>query len=165
MRRILFLLTVAAIIGVNAMCAFAADAVVEKGKKVSFDYTLTVDNAVVDTSAGKAPLEFTQGDGMIIPGLAKQLEGMKVGEEKSVTVTPEEGYGPVDPKAIQEVPLKNFPAELKLVPGMPLQAKDKEGHVIAMRVKEVKKDTALMDFNHPLAGKTLNFKIKIVSIK
>lgn len=143
----------------------AASMAIKNGSKVTFDYTLTVDGKVVDTSDGKAPLEYTQGDGKLIPGLTKQMEGMKAGDEKTITVKPEEAYGNSDPKAFKEYPLSMLPKEMKPQVGMILQGSDAQGRTFPSRIAEVKKDTVVMDFNHPLAGKTLSFKVKIVSVK
>jgi FKBP-type peptidyl-prolyl cis-trans isomerase SlyD len=89
---------------------------------------------------------------------------MKVGDQKTVTVKPEEGYGQVNPQAFQEVPKDNFPAEgLKV--GMTLMAQSKEGVPIPMRVHQIKEKTVIVDLNHPLAGKTMTFDVKVSEIK
>jgi len=137
---------------------------IKDGSKVAFDYTLTVDGKVMDTSEGRKPMEFTEGDGKIIPGLAKQLIGMRKGEEKTITVAPQEAYGNIDPAAIKEVPLSSFPADIKPQAGMTLAAKSPKGETFPVKVAEVKKDSLMIDFNHPLAGKTLTFKVKVVSV-
>ena len=173
MRKLLFLvLAVIVIIGASASVVMAKAAgphagagnVIKDGSKVSFDYTLTVDGKVVDSSEGKKPLEFTEGDGKIIPGLAKQLQGLKAGDEKIITVLPKEAYGVSDPKAVKEVPLKSFPPDLKPKIGMQLAAKAPNGETFPVKIAEVKKDSLMIDFNHPLADKTLTFKIKVVSV-
>ena len=82
---------------------------IKEGSKAKFDYTLTVDGKVADTSAGRGPLEYTHGAGMIIPGLEKELLGMKVGDKKTVTVKPEEGYGLVLQEALSAYRKKPFP--------------------------------------------------------
>ncbi|MBU1084552.1 MAG: peptidylprolyl isomerase [Candidatus Omnitrophota bacterium] len=138
---------------------------VRSGKNVSFDYTLTVDGKVVDSSEGIGPLEYVHGEGGIIPGLSKELEGMSVNEEKTVTVKPEEAYGPVDPEAFQEVPKGNFPEGIKLEPGTVMQAQAPNGQVMMVKISEIKEDIVIVDFNHPFAGKDLLFDVKIVSIK
>jgi len=143
----------------------AADTVIQNGKQVAFDYALTVDGKVVDSSVGKQPLEYTQGDGKLIPGLTKQLEGLRVGDEKTIVLPPEEAYGQPDPNAFKEVPRSNLPADVTPEVGMSFQAKDVDGNVFAMRISELKKDSVVMDLNHPLAGKILTFKVKVVSIK
>ncbi len=143
----------------------ADDAAIHKGSQVAFDYTLTVDGKVVDTSKGKSPLQYVQGDGKLIPGLTKQLEGLKAGDEKTVEVKPEEGYGSPNPAAFKEVPLSALPAGAKPAVGMILQGTDKNGRTFPARISEVRKDSVIMDFNHPMAGKTLLFNVKIVSVK
>ena len=89
---------------------------ISDGKTISNEYTLTLeDKKVLDTNVGDAPLNFTQGSHQIIPGLEAALEGMKVGETKQVTVDPEQGYGAINPKAIQEVPIEKIPEEARKV--------------------------------------------------
>ena len=143
----------------------ALDVAIHNGSKVEFDYALTVDGKVTETSEKKGPLKYTQGDGKLIPGLTRQMEGMRVGDEKTIEVKPEEAYGNPNPIALKEVPLSSLPAGVKLEAGMPLRGKDKNGRAFLARIVEVKKDSVMMDLNHPLAGKTLVFKVKIVSIK
>ena len=135
------------------------------GKMISMEYTLTLENKeVIDTNVGGKPLKFTQGSHEIIPGLERQLEGMKKGESKHVTVTPEQGYGPHNPKAYQEVPIDQIPADAREV-GTQLQGKDAQGQTLHPVVSEVKEDVVVLDFNHPLAGQTLYFDIKILDIE
>ena len=89
---------------------------------------------------------------------------MKVGGTKSVRVKPEDAYGPVNPKTYQEVPKTNVPPEALKV-GATLVAKSPQGQSIPVRVREIKEKTVVMDFNHPLAGKTLSFDVKVMDIK
>jgi len=139
--------------------------VVKDGMSVSFDYTLKdTDGKLIETSKGKTPLRYTHGQKQMIPGLEKQLAGMKVGDEKNVRVKPEDAYGPVNKDAFQEVPKDKIPANgLKV--GAVLASKTADGHVIPVRVAEIKEKTVVMDFNHPMAGKTLVFDVKIVDIQ
>ena len=148
-----------------AQAAPGGEQVIADGKTISFDYTLTVDGKEVDSSAGKQPLEYVQGEGKIIPGLEKAIIGMKIGEEKEVKVSPEEAYGMPDEKGIQEIQKSLIPSDIELAPGTVLEMSDASGNVFPATVKEIKDQTVILDFNHPLAGKELNFKIKIVSIK
>ncbi|MFH1189596.1 MAG: peptidylprolyl isomerase [Candidatus Omnitrophota bacterium] len=143
---------------------YAEEAVIHKGSKVSFDYVLTADNKVVDSSQVRGPLEYTQGDGKLIPGLTKELEGMKVGDEKTVQVKPEEAYGNPDPAGIREMPLSSIPADIKPEVGAVLRMQDQNGQSFPARITEIKKDSIVVDLNHPLAGKALTFKVKIVSV-
>lgn len=138
---------------------------VSEGKSVSMEYTLTLENKeVLDSNVGGEPLTFTQGSHQIIPGLETALDGMKAGERKQVTVAPEEGYGKIDPQAIQEVPIDQIPPDARKV-GVQLQGKDGQGRVVHPTVTEVKEQVVVLDFNHPLAGKTLYFDVKILDIQ
>ncbi|MCA9457830.1 MAG: peptidylprolyl isomerase [Nitrospiraceae bacterium] len=138
---------------------------VSEGKSISMEYTLTLENKeVLDSNVGGEPLTFTQGSHQIIPGLETALDGMKAGERKQVTVAPEQGYGKVDPQAIQEVPIDQIPPDARKV-GVQLQGKDGQGRVVHPTVTEVKEQVVVLDFNHPLAGKTLYFDVKILDIK
>ena len=91
--------------------------------------------------------------------------GMKVGEKKSFKVAPEEGYGIADPNAIQKVPKDQLPPEIAPKAGMMLTAQGKDGQSMPVKIVEVKDDVVVMDFNHPLAGKTLNFDVEIKEIQ
>jgi FKBP-type peptidyl-prolyl cis-trans isomerase 2 len=136
---------------------------VSKGKVISLEYTLKLeDNRVVDTNVGKDPLTYTQGANQIVPGVEAALEGMAVGQAKQVVVAPSEGYGDRNPNALQEVPKQNVPQDIKV--GTQLQGKDTAGREVRPIVTEIKDDTVLLDFNHPLAGKTLFFDLKVVNI-
>ncbi len=138
---------------------------VQNGAAVSFDYTLSdAGGNVIDTSKGKTPLTYTHGNRQIVAGLEAELTGMKVGDGKIVTVKPEDGYGPVNPRAFLEVPKDKLPsAALKV--GTVLTAQGPQGQAMPVRVHEIKENTVVMDFNHPLAGKTLTFEVKITDIK
>jgi FKBP-type peptidyl-prolyl cis-trans isomerase 2 len=138
---------------------------VENGSRVSVEYTLSDGKGeVIESNKGKAPMEYTQGEGQIIPGLEKELAGMAVGDEKKVNVKAEDAYGPVDPAAFREMPREKIPADgLKV--GTQLMVKTAEGQSFAVRVHEVKDKTVVLDMNHPLAGKALSFEIKILSIE
>ncbi len=138
---------------------------VSEGKSISMEYTLTLENKeVLDTNVGGEPLTFTQGSHQIIPGLETALDGMKAGESKQVRVAPEEGYGPINPQAVQEVPIDQIPSDARKV-GVKLQGKDGQGRMVTPTVAEVKEQVVVLDFNHPLAGKTLYFDVKILDVK
>jgi FKBP-type peptidyl-prolyl cis-trans isomerase SlyD len=150
--------------------AFAAEKskdanVIKDGSVVSFEYTLSSeDGKTIESNKGKAPLKYTQGSRQIVPGLEKELAGMKAGDEKRVKVTPEEGYGPVDPKGFQEFPKDKIPSEgLKV--GAVLMANGPGGQQIPVRVHEIKENTVVLDLNHPMAGKTLLFDIKVLDVQ
>lgn len=138
---------------------------IKEGSVVRLDYTLSDDKGtLIESTKGKEPLTYTHGQGQILPALEKELAGMRVNEEKSILLKPEDGYGPVDAKAFQEVPRKEIPQDALKI-GNTLLARNEQGLVIPVRVHEIKERTVVLDFNHPLAGKTLNFAIKILDIR
>ncbi len=133
---------------------------------VSLDYTLTLDDGTeIDSSRGQEPLVYLQGHGQIIPGLEKELYGMGIGDGKQVAVTPAEGYGDVDPNAVQLVDHDVFPPDMQLQPGMRLRMATPEGHPLEAAVVELKDDGVLLDFNHPLAGETLHFEVSVADLR
>lgn len=167
----------ARVIALPALCAalFASTSVlhaeetkvITEGSKVSLEYTLAIDSGeTVDSNAGddQEPLVYTQGNNEIIPGLESELSGMTPGDEKKVTLEPEEAYGPVNPEAFQEVPLDQIPEDAR-EEGQLLIMQDQEGNKQQIRVSEVREETALLDLNHPLAGKTLHFDVKVLDVQ
>jgi FKBP-type peptidyl-prolyl cis-trans isomerase SlyD len=139
--------------------------VVKDGMLVSLDYTVkTPDGKLLETSKGSQPLQYIHGKKMMIPGLERELTGMKIGAEKHITVKPEDGYGKLNPNAVQEVPKEKVPPNALKI-GAVLVGTDKNGSPMPMTVKEIKEKTVVMDLNHPLAGKTLVFDVKVVDIQ
>ncbi|KAA3642851.1 MAG: peptidylprolyl isomerase [Chloroflexi bacterium] len=131
---------------------------------VSMEYTLTVEGDVVDSSKEAGPIEFLQGHANIIPGLESELYGLKVGDSKEVTVEPANGYGELDDEAFQEVARSEFPDEITPEIGMELQMRQGE-QIIEATVVELGDEMIKLDFNHPLAGKTLNFSVKVADLR
>jgi len=145
--------------------ASLGSAQIKAGDMVSFDYTLTDDNGTqLDSSKGKKPLTYQHGKGKIIPGLEKQLTGMKPGQTKVVRVTPDQAYGAVNPQAVQEVPKNKLPKQDIKVGDM-FMAQNPQGQRMPVRISQVKDKTVIVDFNHPLAGKTLIFDVNIVKVQ
>lgn len=134
------------------------------GSIVQMDYTLKVEGEVVDSSNGKKPLEFTQGTGQLIPGVEKELAGLTIGDKKDFTVSPEDGYGNVNPEAFQVVPKSAFQDAENLKVGG-IVSGQKGNQTFQAKIIEVQGDSIKLDFNHPLAGKSLNFDVAIVSVK
>ena len=142
-----------------------AEPAIETGSKVSLEYTLRDDGGkVLDSNEGREPLTYVQGEQQIVPGLEKALAGMHPGEEKQVVVAPADGYGDVDPGAMAEVPKAMIPADALHV-GTELVARNREGATRLVRIKEIKDETVIIDLNHPLAGKTLHFHVKVVGVE
>jgi FKBP-type peptidyl-prolyl cis-trans isomerase 2 len=141
------------------------DNIVKDGMLVSIEYTLKgTDGKVIDSSKGKEPLKYVHGQKSMIPGLEKELTGMKVGSEKTVTVKPEDAYGPRNPNAVQEIPKEKIPPNALKV-GAVLQGQDDQGRPMLARIQEIKDKAVVIDMNHPMAGKTLVFNVKIVDIQ
>ena len=137
---------------------------VQDEMEVGVEYTLTSEGTVVDSNQGQAPLRYVHGRRQIIPGLERALTGLHVGDSKEVTVSPEDGYGPIDPSKVVEVPREQLPPDVTPTVGMVLRGVNGNGRGFPATVKEVKDKTVVLDLNHPLVGKTLHFKVKITDI-
>ena len=137
---------------------------IKNGSKVSLNYKLTVDGVLVDSSDGKAPLVFEHGQGQIIPGLEAELEGMKKGDKKAVTIPPEAAYGPHIEDGVKTVERSTFQNadELQVGGVVSGQAGDQQFQAI---ITELTDKEVTLDLNHPLAGKTLAFEIEVVSVE
>jgi FKBP-type peptidyl-prolyl cis-trans isomerase 2 len=138
----------------------------KSGDTVAIHYTGTLlDGSTFDSSEGREPLEFEVGSGMIIPGLDRAMPGMEVGDKKIVKIACEDAYGPLNPEMRQAVPREGIPADIPLEVGTQLQMQTPDGQAMPVMVVEVDEATVLLDANHPLAGKDLQFDIEVVSIK
>jgi FKBP-type peptidyl-prolyl cis-trans isomerase SlyD len=139
---------------------------VEYGKVVKLEYTLWVDDELVESTEEDGPVEFLQGYQEVIPGLEDAVAGMHVGEEREVTIEPEDGYGEYDGEAVEEVPIEVFPDDADLSLGMPVELFDEESEEsVEGYIAEVRTDTVVVDMNHPLAGERLTFRIKVVGVR
>ena len=135
------------------------------GDTVQFHYVGTLnDGSVFDSSEGRDPLSITVGAGQIIPGLDSAIEGMEVGEQKTVTIVSDEAYGPYQPEARQAVPREQIPDHVPLDPGTMLQMQTPDGRAMPVTVAEADESTVVLDANHPLAGKDLTFAVEVVAI-
>ncbi|MDT8418828.1 MAG: peptidylprolyl isomerase [Desulfuromonadales bacterium] len=140
-------------------------ATITDGSKVSLEYSLTLkDQGVVDSNVGGEALTFVYGSQQIIPGLEKAVSGMKVGDQKKVEIAPEEAYGPVFQEAVTTANISQFPAELQKVGAM-VQTQGQDGRQLRGKVISIEGDTVKVDFNHPLAGQTLYFEIKLLNVE
>ncbi len=138
---------------------------VKSGDTVRVHYTGTLtDGQTFDSSEGRDPLEFTVGSGQIIPGLETAVEGMTVGDKKTVEVPVDQAYGQPDPNAQQAVPRTDIPEDIPLDLGTQLQVQTPQGQVMPVTVVEVTEEQVVLDANHPLAGKDLTFAIELVDI-
>ncbi len=133
--------------------------------KVHYTGKLT-DGQVFDSSVERGePIEFTMGEGQLIPGFENGLIDMKVNEKKTINISKEEAYGEPREELIQEVPKSQLPEEIKPEVGMGLVSKSPDGQEMNLVVKEVKDESIVVDGNHPLAGKDLVFDLEVVEIK
>lgn len=138
---------------------------ITKGSVVRFEYTVSDESgAVLQSNKGQEPVTYTHGEHEIIAGLENGLADMAVNEEKTICVQPEDGYGNIDPKGFKEVPKGDLPVSEPEV-GTPLSARGPRGEDLLIHIREVKRDTVVLDFNHPLAGKTLNFDVKVLAVE
>lgn len=138
---------------------------VKKDDTVKVHYTGKLnDGQVFDSSVGREPLEFKVGAGMMIPGFEKGVLDMELNEKKTISIKPEDAYGEVRDDLFQEIPKDQLPEEIKPEVGMGLAATMPDGRQQQLRVSEVKDDSIVVDANHPLAGKELNFEIEVVEI-
>jgi len=143
----------------------AAVAAPAKGKRISIEYTLVLDDGTeADSNVGGDPLVYEQGTQQILPALETALAGLAVNDRKKITIPPADGYGDVDPKAFREVPLEEIPEEARKVDAM-LIGIDAQGNKMPVRVQKVGEKMATLDLNHPLAGRTLTFDVKILKIE
>ena len=138
---------------------------IKKGDKIKVDYTGTLDDGTVfDTSEGKEPLEFEAGSGKVIKGFDEAVIGMEKGQEKEFKIDCKDAYGEPNPQLMQKIPREQLPKEQEPKPGMILGLKTPDGQQFPARIAEVSDKDITIDLNHPLAGKNLNFKIKVVEI-
>ena len=139
---------------------------VNDGNTVKVHYTGKIeDGTTFDTSVGGEPLEFTLGEGKIIPGFEKAVRELQVGQSKTTTIPAEEGYGPHLDNLVLEVNRSQIPEDIDPEVGQTLQMQREDGRTAVVIVTDVTETTMTVDANHPLAGKDLTFEIELVEIK
>ena len=137
----------------------------KSGDTVKIHYTGTLaDGTQFDSSAGRDPLEFALGSGQVIPGFDRAVDGMAVGESKSITIAAEDAYGERHDQLVQDVPKSALPDDMQPEVGMQLQSESPDGQVIQLVITAVSDETITVDGNHPLAGHELKFDIELVAI-
>lgn len=140
---------------------------VKDGDTVKVHYTgkLTEDGTVFDSSREREPLEFTLGEGQLIPGFEEAVIGMEVGDNTTVDIESEDAYGARREDLELEVSKSDLPDNIDPQPGMQLQMQQKNGQAIPVQITEVENDYVKLDANHPLAGKDLTFDIELIEIQ
>ncbi|HSG89094.1 MAG TPA: peptidylprolyl isomerase [Pseudomonadales bacterium] len=137
----------------------------QKGDTVRVHYTGTLaDGEQFDSSRGGEPLEFTLGEGNIIPGFETAVAGLTPGDSCQTQIEADDAYGPHRAELLVELPRTEFPEDLDLSVGQTLQLNDQEGNPVMVRVAELGEEAVRLDANHPLAGQALNFDIELVEI-
>src|SRR5690625_6759122 len=138
---------------------------VKKGDTVKVHYTGTLKNGeIFDSSQNKEPLEFTMGQGQLIPGFEKAVENLEVGESTTVNIPSEEAYGKLRDELISSVPKNQLPADITPELGMQLQVNQENGQPVPVRIVEITDENLTLDANHPLAGEDLTFEIKLIEV-
>ncbi|WP_297443642.1 peptidylprolyl isomerase [Sulfurimonas sp.] len=137
---------------------------IQDNQVVSIEYEVRDGDKVVDSNMGGAPLVFMYGKGQIIPGLENGIKEMAIGDKADILVKAEDAYGEYKADATQEVPKDQF-AGIDLTEGMTLYGQGEDGGTVQVIVKEIKDDTVVIDFNHPLAGKDLMFTVAINNVR
>jgi FKBP-type peptidyl-prolyl cis-trans isomerase SlyD len=135
---------------------------------VSLDYTLSdEDGDLLDESGGEdgEPIDYVHGYGMLVPGLEAALVGLEAGDEREIIVSAEEGYGEHDEDLVLEVERSEFPDPEKVTEGDEFMAESPDGDDVPMRVVDVKGDSVVVDANHPLAGLSLHYKVKVLLVR
>lgn len=160
---LVFLLTVAA-------CSNQpAQKKIQSGDKVTLDYTLSTQGHVFESSKNKGnkPLTYLQGEqANILPGVnSSALAGMSVGQEKTIVVPAEKAFGKIDPKGFVAVPLSTLPEGMDKKIGMMFQIKGPDGREHPAVIVEIQGDKAILNFNHPLAGKDITVNLKVLDVK
>lgn len=137
---------------------------IEKGSKVKFHFTLKVDGNVVQSTEGEEPLSYVQGSGELMPALEEGLEGMSEGESKQLELPPEQAYGPRNPEAVKTVEKSAFSEASDIEVGSRVRG-EAGGAPFEATVAEVGNEKVKLDFNHPLAGHTLQFDVTVVGVE
>lgn len=138
---------------------------IQDGVVASIGYTLTVDGEVVEDISADDAIEYLHGEENIVPGLEAALEGKAAGDTFEVTVAPEDGYGEYVEDDIEHVPASDFDGIDELEVGMELEIMDEDGEFFEATVLEINDQDVVLDFNPPLAGKTLNYRVQVVSVR
>jgi FKBP-type peptidyl-prolyl cis-trans isomerase SlyD len=162
-KKIMFAVFIITCLFCFNISTWAAPAVVAPGKKVKIHYTMKSDGKVVGSSHEKGPVDFVDGKDPMMPGIEKAIQGLKAGDKKSIKIPPQDAFGTVDPQAMAEFPKTRFP-EKDLQVGMVFTSQNKDGKPMTGTVKEVKAETVVLDFNHPLAGKTLEVDVEVLEV-
>ncbi|OED42749.1 peptidylprolyl isomerase [Endozoicomonas sp. (ex Bugula neritina AB1)] len=137
-----------------------------KGSRVSLHFRLTLDDGnEVDSTFDSKPASFVVGDGNLPVGFEETLEGMSAGEEKSTTILPEKAFGMPNPNNIQRLPRSQFAQDVSLEEGLVMSFSDAANTELPGVIRSFDEQVVEVDFNHPLAGRSLIFEVRILSVE
>ena len=143
---------------------------VSKNSVVAISYELMVDGGLADKAVAEKPLEYIHGTGMLLPRFEEELEGKEQGDDFAFVLSPEEGYGVHNPEYVFDLPIEAFAIDGEvrrdlLQLGRTIPMLNSAGQVVQGTIREIREEAVTMDFNHPMAGKTLNFSGKVESVR
>lgn len=139
--------------------------VITQGSKISMHFALKLDeNQVVDSTFDRQPAQFSLGDGNLLPGFEEFLLGLTTGDHKTFDIPPEKAFGQSNPQNVQEMKRNTFPVDMPVAPGLMVSFADAQGAELPGVISHVEGDWVTVDFNHPLAGKTLKFEVQILEV-
>jgi len=137
---------------------------IKNGKQVAIEYSVfSEDNTPIDSNVGKDPLIFLFGSHQILPALEEALQGLDIGDNKQVTLDPDHAYGGINPSAFKKVAAHLIPEDLRFEGALLIVSDEQFGEML-IRVDSVQTEEIILDFNHPLAGKTLKFDVKVLDV-
>ena len=139
---------------------------VSEGTRVFLNFSVSLeDGSEVDTNFGGEPVDFVIGDGSLLPGFERRLLGMRPGDEAEFRIPPEEGFGTPQDDNIQSIPRADFGSDTPLEPGMLFSFADAAGGEVPGMIADVSEENVVVDFNHPLSGRTIHFKVRIEGVE
>ena len=144
----------------------AAPGAIGPGVRVTLHFSLALANGeTIDSNFDKAPVNFTIGDGSLLPGFEATLFGLVAGDRREVTLEPAQAFGAVNEDNVQRFPLYQFPPDLALSPGLMVEFGDAAGNQQAGVVRSIDKQYVDVDFNHPLAGRAIRFSVHVIGVQ
>lgn len=139
--------------------------IVQEGKHVALEFTVSLpDGTTFLSNVDQEPLNYHHGQNELLPALEQALDGLQVNDTKQVTLQPDEAFGSVNPDAFVEVPTETVPEDARQVDTL-LTTRDPEGNTRTVRVHDVQDEKIIVDYNHPLAGKTVVFDVRVLAIE
>ena len=139
---------------------------IEPNMRVTLNFSLALETGEeVDSNFGQEPVSFVMGDGSLLPGFERRLIGMRAGDEAEFRIPPDEGFGDPQDDNIQEIPRREFDADSPLEPGMLFSFADAAGGEVPGMIAAVNEESVTVDFNHPLSGRTIHFRVRIARVE